>query len=209
MIFQFKRALVGFAIRKMEECAVLCRITHICRIRSRAVMVEQIKYDVVRKIGKTEIRHYPAVIITRVEGYGDDGFDLLFKFITGHNRQSAKVQMTAPVISERIEMTAPVLSDQRSIAFVMPANLRVETTPVPIDDRVKIVEIPERYVAALQFSGRWSNSIFNEKPRQLLQELAKTGIETSGNVFAMRYNSPFTPWFMRRNEVAVEVKVTE
>ena len=209
MIFQFKRALVGFAIRNMEECAAICQITHICGIRSRTVMVEQIKYAVVRKIGKTEIRHYPAVIIARVEGYGDDGFDLLFNFITGHNRQSAKVQMTAPVISERIEMTAPVLSDQRSIAFVMPANLRLETVPVPIDDRVKIVEILERHLAALQFSGRWSNSIFNEKSRQLLRELTKTGIETSGNVFAMRYNSPFTPWFMRRNEVAVEVKLAE
>jgi hypothetical protein len=103
-------------------------------------------------------------------------------------------------------MTAPVLSEMASIAFIMPEGYTLETTPEPLDDRVKIVEVPERVVAALGFSGRWSDSIFKKKSEEMLKELAEAGIKTSGQVFSMRYNRPFTPWFMRRNEVAITLE---
>ena len=169
-------------------------------------MVEQARYDVLKEIGKVELRRYPPLLIARVDGYGDGGFNILFAFITGNNRQKSKIAMTAPVVSEQIAMTAPVLSDPDSIAFVMPEGFTLETTPEPLDDRVKIVEIPERVVAALQFSGRWSDSIFKKKAKAMLEELAKAGIKSTGQVFSMRYNGPFTPWFLRRNEVAIAVE---
>ena len=169
-------------------------------------MVEQAKYEVLEKIGKIEIRRYPRLVIARVDGYGDAGFNILFRFITGDNRQKSDIAMTAPVVSERIAMTAPVLSDTGSIAFVMPEGLTLETTPEPVDDRVKIVEIPERVIAALRFSGRWSTSIFAKKSRELLTEVEDAGLKVAGQVFSMRYNGPYTPWFLRRNEVAVEVE---
>jgi len=159
-----------------------------------------------KEIVKVELRRYPRLVIARVDGYGDGGFNILFAFITGNNRQKSKIAMTAPVVSEQIAMTAPVLSDPDSIAFVMPEGLTLETTPEPLDDRVKIVEIPERVVAVLQFSGRWSNSIFKKKAKAMLEELAKAGIKSTGQVFSMRYNGPFTPWFLRRNEVAIAVE---
>jgi hypothetical protein len=170
-------------------------------------MVEQAKYEVIKKIGKTEVRRYPRLIIARVDGYGDGGFNLLFRFITGNNRQKSDIAMTAPVVSEQIAMTAPVLSETESIAFIMPEGFTLETTPEPLDDRVKIVEIPERVVAALRFSGRWSNSIFSKKSQELLAEIEDSGLKVIGHVFSMRYNGPFTPWFLRRNEVAVAVEL--
>jgi hypothetical protein len=169
-------------------------------------MVEQAKYEVLRKIGRVEIRRYSRLVIARVDGYGDGGFNILFRFISGNNRQKSNVAMTAPVVSEEIAMTAPVLSETRSLAFIMPEGFTLETTPKPLDERVKILEIPQRVVAALRFSGRWSNSIFNKKSQELLTELEKAGIKTDGHVFSMRYNGPFTPWFMRRNEVATAVE---
>jgi len=168
-------------------------------------MVEQARYNVLKRIGKIEIRRYPRLVIARVEGYGDGGFNILFRFITGNNRQKSDIAMTAPVVSEQIAMTAPVLSETGSIAFIMPEGYTIETTPEPLDERVKIVEIPERIVAALRFSGRWSDSILKKKSEELLKELTAAGIKTVGQVFSMRYNAPFTPWFMRRNEVAVAV----
>jgi hypothetical protein len=172
-------------------------------------MVEQAKYEVLKKIGKIEIRRYPRLVIARVDGYGDDGFNLLFRFITGNNRQKSDIAMTAPVFSEEIAMTAPVLSEKGSIAFIMPEGFKLETTPEPLDDRVKIVEVPERVVAALRFSGRWSNSTFNKKTEELLVEIENAGLKVAGQVFSMRYNGPFTPWFLRRNEVAAEVELPQ
>ena len=169
-------------------------------------MVEQAKYEVLKQINNVEIRRYATLVIARVNGYGDGGFNLLFNFITGNNRQKSKIAMTAPVVSEQIAMTAPVLSESDSIGFVMPEGFTIETTPEPLDDRVKIVEIPERVVAALRFSGRWSNSIFKKKSNIMLEELKKAGIKTVGQVFTMRYDGPFTPWFMRRNEGTVAIE---
>jgi hypothetical protein len=168
-------------------------------------MVEQAKYEVLKKIGKIEIRRYPRLVIARVDGYGDGGFNLLFRFISGNNRQKSDIEMTAPVVSEEIAMTAPVLSEKGSIVFIMPEGFTLETTPEPLDDRVKIVEVPERVVAALRFSGRWSNSTFNKKKEELLAEIEKAGLKVAGQVFSMRYNGPFTPWFLRRNELAVTI----
>jgi len=44
-----------------------------------------------------------------------------------------------------------------------------------------------------------------KKTSELLQELAKANMTTKGSVFTMLYNPPFTPSFLRRNEVAIEV----
>jgi hypothetical protein len=147
-------------------------------------------------------------VAARVDGYGDSGFNLLFRFITGNNQQKSDIAMTAPVVSEQIAMTAPVLSETGSIAFIMPEGFTLETTPEPLDERVKIVEIPERTVAALRFSGRWSDSLFKKKTEELLVEVKNAGLKTSGQVFSMRYNGPYTPWFFRRNEVAVQVELS-
>jgi hypothetical protein len=168
-------------------------------------LVETLGYEVVKKLDAVEIRKYPRTVVARVDGYGDGGFNLLFNFISGRNRQKAKVAMTAPVVSEKIAMTAPVLSDRGSIAFVMPEGYTLETTPQPTDDRVKILEYPPRCLAALRFSGRWTERAFEARSKELLEALRKAGMVGQGEVLSMRYNAPFTPWFMRRNEVAVEV----
>lgn len=170
-------------------------------------MVEEPAYELTKTIGSVELRRYGALVIAKVDESGGDvdGFNILFNYISGKNRQSKKVPMTAPVLSESIEMTAPVLSDASSIAFILPANYTAETAPIPADPRVRIITIPERVVAVLRFSGRWSEGAFRKKSKELLGEVAKAGLATKGGVFTMLYNPPFTPWFMRRNEVGVEV----
>jgi effector-binding domain-containing protein len=169
-------------------------------------MVETVKYEVIRKIGKVEIRRYPKIVIAKVENSEIDAFDLLYQFITGNNRQKTKVKMITPVVSQQIAMTSPVLSDVGSMAFVMPAEYTIETAPEPADSRIRISEVPTRLVAALRFSGSWSEIHFEKETKELLDELSRARIEKKGNVFTMLYNPPFIPGFLRRNEVAVEIE---
>ena len=105
--------------------------------------------------------------------------------------------MTSPVLSE--------FSNEGYMAFVMPSEFDLETTPMPLDNRVKIEQVPSRTVAVLRFSGSWSEVHFEEKTKELLEELANAKVKTKGTVFTMLYNPPFTPSFLRRNEVAIEV----
>ena len=172
-------------------------------------MVETVKYEIIKKLAKVEIRRYPAIVIAKVGNYETDSFGLLFRFISGENIQKAKVKMTSPVVSQEIKMTSPVFSDFSGsgyMAFVMPAEFALETTPQPLDSRIKIEEVPERVVAVLRFSGSWSENHFDAKTRELLEELAQEKVKTKGAVFSMLYNPPFTPGFLRRNEVAIEVE---
>jgi hypothetical protein len=176
-------------------------------------MVQTIKYEIIKKLDEAEIRHYPRIIVAKVDNNELDSFGLLFRFISGANVQKKKVKMTSPVVSQEasqeIKMTSPVLTDfseKGYMAFVMPSEFDLETTPQPIDNRVRIEEVPERQVAVLRFSGSWSEDRFEKKQKKLIEELASANIKTKGTVFTMLYNPPFTPSFLRRNEVAIEVK---
>lgn len=120
--------------------------------------------------------------------------------------------MTAPVVSQEIKMTLPVFSDFSStgyMAFVMPSEFSLETTPEPLDSHVRIEEFPARTVAVLRFSGSWSEDHFEEKTSELLDELSKAKMRTRGSVFTMLYNPPFIPGFLLRNEVAIEIEESQ
>ncbi len=177
-------------------------------------MVKQAHYDVLRRIGAVELRRYPTLVIARVDGRGEGGFNNLFRYITGNNRSREQVEMTAPVISgrygprargERVAMTAPVISGGGSLAFVLPEGYTIDTAPVPLDPEVVLDEVPSRTLAVVRFSGRWTEGNFKVRTRQLLDGLPAAGVEPLGEPFGMVYNPPFTPPFLRRNEVAVEV----
>jgi effector-binding domain-containing protein len=114
--------------------------------------------------------------------------------------------MTAPVISsEKIEMTAPVISDTNSFSFVMPSRYKLEEIPEPSDSRIRIHNIPARSLAAIRFKGYAREKSVNEVKSRLLSALRKSGIHAVGEPFLMRYNSPWTPGFMRRNEAGIEI----
>jgi hypothetical protein len=176
-------------------------------------MVETIKYEKIGNIGKVELRRYPKIVIAKVDNSVSDSFGVLFRFISGENKQREKVKMTSPVVSQdssqEIAMTSPVFSEFSSngyMAFVMPSESRVEATPEPLDSRVKIQQVPARTVAVLRFSGSWSERHFETKTKELLEALSDAKIKTKGDVFAMLYNPPFIPSFLRRNEVAIEIE---
>ncbi len=183
-------------------------------------------YVLVRAQGAIEIRDYPALILAEVEVSGDmtragnQGFRPLAGFIFGDNQapgedSSANIAMTTPVIqsrSERIAMTSPVTQSRTAgdgetwrVAFIMPESWTMETLPRPNDPDVIIREQPARRLAAIRFSGGPNESRFARKADELAAFLAAEGYEIIGEPVYARYNPPWTPTPMRRNEVMIEV----
>jgi hypothetical protein len=167
-----------------------------------------------------EIRRYePRVAIEAViEGTNRDraaneAFSLLFRYITGANRRTEKIAMTAPVrteASERIAMTAPVQTATSgtgtvSMRFYLPRAVAQAGAPAPLDARLHLVDVPATTVAVLRYSGVDSEAVRTEKRGDLLAGLAHTAWQPDGAVFQMYYDPPFTIPFLRRNEVAVPV----
>jgi hypothetical protein len=183
--------------------------TSIIGLMPVSIMTESVNYTVIRTLGKVEVRRYPSMVLATVEGDTDDrAFGLLFDYISGDNAPRQKIAMTAPVIStpgQRLAMTTPVISDRGELSFVLPSDLDAENAPSPHDRRVRIVQVPERTLAVLRFSGHAHEEATERRSRELLDLLNHHGIAVTGEPFLMRYNSPMTPGFLRRNEVAVEV----
>jgi effector-binding domain-containing protein len=103
-------------------------------------------------------------------------------------------------------MTTPVISETNTMSFVLPAAYRMKEVPEPIDTRISIKEIHSRELAVIRFSGRASSSDVAQVHDRLLKKLEESNIAIVGTPFLMRYNPPYTPGFMRRNEVGVEIR---
>ena len=184
-----------------------------------AVATEEVKYRVLESSGDFELRQYESSLgaETTVEGdfheVGNEGFRRLFDYISGKNRKKQSIPMTAPVSqeasSEKIPMTAPVNQEKVGgawrITFLMPSAFTMETLPEPLDSRVKLVKIPGRLMAALSYSGTWSRERYEDKEKRLKELIRQRGLKIEGEPVFARYNPPFMPWFLRRNEVLIPV----
>lgn len=186
-----------------------------------AEAIDSPNYRVVESADHIEIREYEQALIAQVTVSGDRkeasnrAFRLLFDFISGANQSQNKIAMTAPVIqqppSQKIAMTAPVSQQatddgQWDIAFFMPAEYTIDTVPVPTNNRVRLIELSEDRIIAIRFSGRNSDSNFDKHHQELLAYIQTNNIEHDPHPIYAYYNSPFTPWFMRRNEIMYRLK---
>jgi hypothetical protein len=182
--------------------------------------VEQAQYTVMRKSGGYEVRLYAAHIEAQVTvggSYGEslnNGFGIVAGYIFGGNEKRQSIAMTAPVTakptSEKIAMTAPVTAktdgDARVISFVMPRTYTLASLPTPKDPRVKLVEIPEKTVAVLRFSWFRNNARIRAMENTLLSALARDSIRVIGSPSFAGYNAPWTPPWMNRHEIMVEIQ---
>ena len=170
-------------------------------------MTDQVTYDVIQKIEKIEIRQYPEVLFAVVENdMYDSGFNLLFQYISGENKTKSKIAMTAPVVtSEKIRMTAPVVTRNNYMAFAIHPSYNIDTVPIPTNPSIKIEVQPKKIMAVLRFGGRSPEKRVQKNTQELITILKTHKIQIKGEPVLMRYNSPFTPGFLRRNEVAVEI----
>ena len=163
--------------------------------------LEEPEYGVLLEAGDIEFRRYEPYIVAEVSVDGPNAdrkaFSLLAGYIFGDNDAEEKMSMTAPVETRGSDY-----------AFVMERKYSMETLPRPIDDRVRLQDRPERVVAALAFSGRWTQKNIEKHQQRLLTSLDDMGVKIIGEPELARYNSPFTPWFMRRNEIIVAIDHT-
>jgi len=180
-------------------------------------VTEQQPYEVVRAYEGFELRRYPAFTMAEVtiassfEQAGSSAFRLLFAYISGANRVRASIEMTSPVVqAQKVAMTAPVVqhtdaSGEHIVAFVLPAGLTVETAPEPSDPRVKVVAHAGGLAAATRYSGRWSQASYQGHCTRLESAIALEGFRSIGPPRFARFDPPFKPWFLRRNEVVIDV----
>jgi hypothetical protein len=190
-----------------------------------ATTYEQPQYDIVQKYKDFELRRYRPYIVAETivkkdfNEAGNEAFRILFAYISGNNRTKEGISMTAPVnqtpavtSGEKIKMTAPVTQSPQGktensylLSFVMPSKYTMDTLPEPVNPRVRLRTVDGKLMAARIFSGTWSEERYRRNEAMLLSAVKASGLTTIGAPVFARYNPPFTPWFLRRNEVLIEV----
>jgi hypothetical protein len=171
-------------------------------------MTAQQPFQLLRTFGDVELRHYPDYVLMQVEAQGDFmragsvAFGPLISYISGGNATGAKIAMTAPVLQESTDDKTHLVS------FVLPEGMTPEQVPLPRNARVTMVPVPAHDAAVLPFGGSWNAARFSRKGDELLQTIAGTGLAVEGNVYFARFDPPWKPGFLKRNEALVNVVQT-
>lgn len=177
--------------------------------------IEEPVYDLYAKYGAVEFRQYSPYVVAEVvvdgpaSEAGNKAFSILAGYIFGKNKGAKTFAMTAPVtqttVPRKLAMTAPVTQSiapgGHLVQFVLPRGTTLDAAPEPIDTRITVRQEPSKRVAVIRYSGFWSDANYHKHLSQLEDSLRKAGVKWTGEPVYSRYNAPFTPWFMRRNEI--------
>ncbi len=160
---------------------------------------ESAPYKVLRSNGKFEVRDYPALTVVETPMAGgvdasSGGFNRLFRFITGGNEAKQKIAMTTPVFMSGSNSNA-------TMAFVLPAKLKGGGTPKPTDGAVKVRELEAGRFAVLRYSGGRNAKNEAESLSRLKDWMVEEGLSVLSPPVYAYFDPPWTPGFLRRNEV--------
>jgi hypothetical protein len=171
------------------------------------LVTEQQQYRVIDKHGAAELREYAPCVVADVLVDGDvqeatsAAFRPLFNYISGANKASTSLAMTAPVLQEE---AAP---HSWSVSFVLPGDRPLQDYPIPADPKVTLRAIPAHDAAALGWSGRWTAGNIEQRTHELRMLIRDAGWEVTGEPRWARFDPPWTPPFMRRNEIVIPVRL--
>lgn len=173
---------------------------------------EKVSYKILKVIDEKEdieIRKYPkqTYIQTKVQTkfnkqrqkQDNNTFSILAGYIFGNNQKNQKIAMTAPVISREEK-------EVMEMAFILPKEFNEGNAPLPNSSNIKIFDVAEKKLAAIRFSGMTGEEKVRQKKEILLKTLKQKNMKTIGKYFLYRYDDPWTPAPMRRNEVVIEVE---
>lgn len=164
---------------------------------------ESAPYKVVRSDGKFEVREYPKLVLVETPTHdSDDSFMRLFHFIGGDNAAKQKISMTTPVFMSGEPTNA-------TMAFVMPEKMSASQTPKPTDPGVTIKEIPGGPFAVLRFSGGRGLENQTNALAKLNSWLVQEKLKTDGGAIYGYFDPPWTPSFLRRNEVMRRISAAQ
>lgn len=191
-------------------------------IGTPAMATEQPSYTASQQSGPIEVRQYGAMVAAEVSVAGDRetassaGFRALAGYIFGGNSGKKSIAMTAPVVQaqaqakgQSIAMTAPVMQTgdgkEWTVRFIMPKAMTLQNLPTPNNPQVKLVPLKPASFAAIRFSGMAKEADIQRQTKLLQDYMAARSMKAAGPASLARYDPPWTPSMMRRNEIMIPI----
>lgn len=146
--------------------------------------------------GTIDIKIIPSAKLMVAEAPGNyfdgnnDMFRRLFRYINTND-----VSMTVPV-------EAQVEKAQMKF-YVGSADIEKDLAE---QGGVKVVDVPERTVVSIGIRGSYSKKKFETNRDKLTTWLQEnTRYQSAGEAYAVYWDAPFVPWFMKHSEVHIPV----
>jgi hypothetical protein len=160
-------------------------------------------YGVIRSEGNFELREYPESMLVTTpmkQHAGNGAFMRLFRFISGRNERSEKISMTTPVLMS---------SGEGTMGFIVPREVARRGVPRPSDPGISVITMPASPYASYRFSGYGNPSTWGKAVDLLEGWMKQEGLKASGTPLYAGYNPPWTPGFLRRNEILIPVRTAK
>ena len=200
-----------------------------------ATATEEPAFERVLQAKPFEVRQYRPMIVAEtyvdapLDEASNQGFRRIADFIFGNNTapasarsgpRSQSIPMTAPVVAEPLPVTLasvpqgtptveasplPMPARRWRIHFVMPSQHSMQTLPKPNNPEVTLREQPAKRYAVVVFSGLTDDAVMQAKTTELRAWMRTQHLQGVGSPLLARYDPPWTLWFLRRNEVLIEV----
>jgi DNA gyrase inhibitor GyrI len=147
--------------------------------------------------GSIEVKVIPesTVLVAETPGnyYGERNY--LFRRLFNYISQN-KIAMTAPVEAriENAQMKFYVGAQDKKKVLTNQGNVQVST-------------VPARTVASIGIRGAYSHASFTQAKAKLEQWLKENKrYRQTGDAYAVFWDAPFMPWFLKRSEVHIPVE---
>jgi hypothetical protein len=166
---------------------------------------ESAGYEVLQSDGDFEVRKYPELVVVsapmKSESGKNNAFRQLFQYISGGNEKGEKIAMTTPVF------TTPDAGAGGGgvMSFVVPVDVAKAGAPKASGKGVAVAKRKPGKFAVYRYSGRWTERREKAAREKLEAWLKKSSQKAVGKFEKANYDPPFTPGFMRRNEVLVRI----
>ena len=161
---------------------------------------EEAPHKVLIKNGNIELRSYSELqlVETSMNPQGEGGFMRLFAYIDRGNSRSQKIAMTTPVYIQK-------KNNGKTMAFVLPASMHKDEVPAPTGINVKTGTRPSGDYAVYRYSGKRIDGGSKDAKRLLNEWIVKKGYRSLSEPINAYYDTPWTPPFLRRNELMIQV----
>ncbi len=194
------------AVKRYKVPVILVIVLPVCfaifwLVSTSRAATETPDYKVVRIDEKFEIRDYPALTVATtpmIDNGMDGSFGQLFRFITGKNEGAEKIEMTSPVLIDTAK-------DKKTMSFIMPRTTVEKGVPKPAGESVSLGKVEAARFAVLRFAGGRTAKNEKEAIEKLTAWLEGQKIAGKGDAIFAYYDPPWTPVFLRRNEVMIRI----
>lgn len=181
----------------------------IVALKTSRLGYESPDYEVVEEEGLFELRKY-AGFRTVTATMNDTaamnrGFRQLFQYITGDNNTGEKIAMTVPVLMSDPTET-PQADSPATMSFVLPREVAEAGAPQPRGENVSLTENGSGEFAVVRFFGSQNNDASQKAGEKLQAWIEERGWKATGSELVAYYDPPWTPGFLRRNEVLIQVE---